>query len=116
MQNIYGDYRCADYLELLTLDFGLNIALNLISPRSRNKFARRILSIITLVLVLFIKLQVELKKVKSMEPSQDQRGTIIASRPKLFSLQDVSKHSDGSSSWIVIEDGVYDVTNFLAEV
>ncbi|XP_067055538.1 cytochrome b5-like isoform X2 [Acropora muricata] len=50
-----------------------------------------------------------------MEPLQEQRGTLVTSKPRLFSLQDVSQHSDGNSCWIVIEDAVYDVTNFLAE-
>lgn len=65
---------------------------------------------------MFIKVRVELKKIKSMEPLQEPRGTLVTSKPRLFSLQDVSQHSDGNSCWIVIDDGVYDVTNFLAEV
>ncbi|KAK4304899.1 hypothetical protein Pmani_023166 [Petrolisthes manimaculis] len=35
--------------------------------------------------------------------------------PKVFSLKEVSKHSSSDSCWIVIQDNVYDVTNFLNE-
>ncbi|KAK3878865.1 hypothetical protein Pcinc_016525 [Petrolisthes cinctipes] len=33
--------------------------------------------------------------------------------PKVFGLKEVSKHSSSDSSWIVIQDNVYDVTKFL---
>ncbi|XP_068725447.1 cytochrome b5-like isoform X2 [Montipora capricornis] len=50
-----------------------------------------------------------------METLQDQTEEIVLSKPGKFSLEDVSRHADPSSCWIVIEDGVYDVTRFLAE-
>lgn len=34
----------------------------------------------------------------------------------MFSLEEVSYHNDVSSCWIVIQDKVYDLTNFLYEV
>ena len=33
-----------------------------------------------------------------------------------FTRQDVRHHCDASSCWIIVEDKVYDVTRFLAEV
>lgn len=36
-------------------------------------------------------------------------------KSKVFSLMEVSLHTDMSSCWIVIRDKVYDVTNFLDE-
>lgn len=33
-----------------------------------------------------------------------------------YSLEDVKKHNDNSSTWIVIHNNVYDVTAFLNEV
>lgn len=50
-----------------------------------------------------------------METLSGQRATIIPTKPRVFSLEEVSYHTDPSSCWIVINDGVYDVTNFVAE-
>lgn len=36
-------------------------------------------------------------------------------KPNVFSLEEVSYHTDMSSCWIVIQDKVYDLTNFLDE-
>lgn len=33
-----------------------------------------------------------------------------------ISLEEVKKHADEKSSWIIIHDDVYDVTGFLEEV
>lgn len=41
---------------------------------------------------------------------------MIPTKPRVFSLDEVSYHADMSSCWIVIKDKVYDVTNFLDEV
>lgn len=41
--------------------------------------------------------------------------TIIPMEPNMFSLEEVSYHNDVSSCWIVIQDKVYDLTNFLYE-
>ena len=35
---------------------------------------------------------------------------------KEISLEEVSFHADQNSCWIVIKDGVYDVTDFVGEV
>lgn len=35
---------------------------------------------------------------------------------KLFKMEDVKKHNDAKSTWIVIHNAVYDVTEFLNEV
>ena len=52
-----------------------------------------------------------------MDPiSSGQRMTVIPTKSKIFSLMEVSFHTDMSSCWIVIHDKVYDVTNFLDEV
>ena len=48
--------------------------------------------------------------------SSSQRMTVIPTKSKIFSLTEVSFHTDMSSCWIVIRDKVYDVTNFLDEV
>ncbi|XP_078367412.1 cytochrome b5-like isoform X2 [Oculina patagonica] len=50
-----------------------------------------------------------------MEILSQQRMTIIPSKPRVFSLEEVSYHTDISSCWIVIKDRVYDLTNFLNE-
>jgi cytochrome b involved in lipid metabolism len=34
---------------------------------------------------------------------------------KLFRLNEISKHNDAKSTWIIIDDLVYDVTTFLVE-
>ena len=35
---------------------------------------------------------------------------------KTFSLDEVSKHNDSKSPWLIIDDKVYDVKKFLDEV
>lgn len=35
---------------------------------------------------------------------------------KIFTLEEVAKHNEKKSTWIVIHDSVYDVTPFLDEV
>ncbi|RMX60785.1 hypothetical protein pdam_00025231 [Pocillopora damicornis] len=51
-----------------------------------------------------------------MDPiSSSQRMTTIPTKSKIFSLMEVSFHTDMSSCWVVIHDKVYDVTNFLDE-
>ena len=35
---------------------------------------------------------------------------------KTYRLEEVSKHNDGRSTWLVIHNKVYDVTKFLEEV
>ena len=51
-----------------------------------------------------------------METLSHKRKNIIPTKPRVFSLDEVSYHADMSSCWIVIKDKVYDVTNFLDEV
>ena len=51
-----------------------------------------------------------------MDILSSQRMTIIPMKPNVFSLEEVSYHTDVSSCWIVIQDKVYDLTNFLDEV
>lgn len=34
---------------------------------------------------------------------------------KYYTLEEIKKHSDGRTSWIIIHDKVYDVTKFLEE-
>jgi len=34
---------------------------------------------------------------------------------KAINPQEVEKHKDDKSAWIIVEDGVYDVTDFLSE-
>lgn len=34
----------------------------------------------------------------------------------VYSLEDVSKHNEKGSCWLVIHEGVYDVTKFMEEV
>lgn len=53
---------------------------------------------------------------EDMETLHEQRATIIPSKHGVFSMEEVSHHADPDSCWIVIKDGVYDVTNFLSEV
>lgn len=53
---------------------------------------------------------------EDMETLHEQRATIIPSKHGVFSMEEVSHHADPGSCWIVIKDGVYDVTNFLSEV
>ena len=45
-----------------------------------------------------------------------KRMKIIPTKPRVFTLEEVSYHADMSSCWIVIKDKVYDLTNFLDEV
>ena len=35
---------------------------------------------------------------------------------KIYSLEEIKKHNDGRTCWIVLHDKVYDVTKFLEEV
>ena len=35
---------------------------------------------------------------------------------KMFSLEEVAKHNEKKSVWLLIHDSVYDVTKFLEEV
>lgn len=35
--------------------------------------------------------------------------------PNTYTLEEVNKHNDGKSCWIVLHDKVYDVTKFLEE-
>lgn len=35
---------------------------------------------------------------------------------KLYSMAEVAEHKDNKKTWIVIHNGVYDVTEFLNEV
>ena len=35
---------------------------------------------------------------------------------KVFTLEEINKHNDGRSCWVIIHDKVYDVTAFLEEV
>lgn len=51
-----------------------------------------------------------------METLSQKRIKMIPTKPRVFSLDEVSYHADMSSCWIVIKDKVYDVTNFLDEV
>ena len=48
----------------------------------------------------------EQKNLKAMNPKE----------AKTFSLEEVSFHADQNSCWIVIKDGVYDMTDFVREV
>ena len=48
----------------------------------------------------------EQKHLKAMNPKE----------AKIFSLEEVSFHADQNSCWIVIKDGVYDMTDFVGEV
>ena len=35
---------------------------------------------------------------------------------KCYTLDEIKKHNDGKSTWLIIHDKVYDVTSFLEEV
>ena len=48
----------------------------------------------------------EQKNLKAMNPKE----------AKIFSLEEVSFHAAQNSCWIVIKDGVYDMTDFVGEV
>jgi len=50
-----------------------------------------------------------------METLSQKRMKIITTKPRVYSLDEVSYHADISSCWIVIKDKVYDLTNFLDE-
>lgn len=39
-----------------------------------------------------------------------------SSETKTYSLEEISKHKDKNSTWLLIHDEVYDVTQFLEEV
>ena len=51
-----------------------------------------------------------------MATLSQKRMKIIPTKPRVFTLEEVSYHADMSSCWIVIKDKVYDLTNFLDEV
>ena len=40
----------------------------------------------------------------------------MAESPKILSLDEVKKHNDKQSSYVVIHGNVYDITQFAAEV
>ncbi|CAH3020132.1 unnamed protein product [Porites evermanni] len=52
---------------------------------------------------------------KGMEFLSEQKEAVNPKEAKIFSLEEVSFHADQNSCWIVIKDGVYDVTDFVGE-
>lgn len=42
-------------------------------------------------------------------------GATVASADKAFTTDEVAEHNSASDCWIIVDDGVYDVTNFLSE-
>ena len=53
---------------------------------------------------------------KGMETLSEQKEGMNPKEAKIFSLEEVSFHADHNSCWIVIKDGVYDMTDFVGEV
>ena len=53
---------------------------------------------------------------KGMEFLSEQKEAMNPKEAKIFSLEEVSFHADQNSCWIVIENGVYDMTDFVGEV
>lgn len=53
---------------------------------------------------------------KGMEFLREQKEAMNPKEAKIFSLEEVSFHAEQNSCWIVIKDGVYDVTDFVGEV
>ena len=51
-----------------------------------------------------------------METLSEQKEGMNPKKAKIFSLEEVSFHADPNSCWIVIKDGVYDMTDFVGEV
>ena len=46
----------------------------------------------------------------------EQKEAMNPKEAKIFSLEEVSFHADHNSCWIVIKDGVYDMTDFVGKV
>ena len=53
---------------------------------------------------------------KGKEILSEQKKAMNPKEVKIFSLEEVSFHADQNSCWIVIKDGVYDMTDFVGEV
>ena len=51
-----------------------------------------------------------------METLSEQKKGMNPKEAKIFSLEEVSFNADQNSCWIVIKDGVYDMTDFVGEV
>jgi len=53
---------------------------------------------------------------KDIKDVTDNSATCECPAVKLFTREDVAKHTDVKDAWIIINDNVYDVTSFLNEV
>lgn len=67
--------------------------------------------------VLLATVAIALAKAASSSRSSDAiAGPSTTSKPlKTFTLAEVSEHSSRESAWIVIGDGVYDITGYVDE-
>jgi cytochrome b involved in lipid metabolism len=51
------------------------------------------------------------KDIKDVEDDNSATSAV-----KLFTREEVAKHTDAKDSWIIINDNIYNVTSFLKEV
>lgn len=64
------------------------------------------IAIVAVVVVLLLVLTIFMFKPKKMDTDSDIQT---------YSIDEVAKHADQNSCWLLIEGKVYDVTNFIPE-